>query len=624
MVFELGDDMTLKTIKIIFAIWLLIVSVGHAEKSPSWHYQKDQSWERTKSDFPESATPGPFLDRMVEIDAWAKQQDRDLYDNSNKPYLMAMMVQLEIDEAKAKETAIPAPIAYRREANAEPTTSWLQDLRGFALACLVAYIVYNIIRPKIGIESRNARGRKWAAWSGVLNSILLLNVFFSKPDAALLFPWIIAITVITPIAYAMGWIYESIRGKSRSDDDQSVSKPNPKESVESLDDFPSHNDLCTLDAQIYSHLSHDELSEKITRALEDSMRSTAPESKPREERTTVKKESRCDNEATCDPAAKWKTCDFDGSVPPPLTLWPGDLVIHLHPDILAEKAKISDFWEMADYSELILTSRAEDFPDGISIQIPSDGDPAGDPPNVWRVLTGDRVLLIGERPQGPIKFLVNFRECALVYWRYAEDELPTPMEALQDTEPSGSIAMKEKMRIAVAKIAAIGTPHEFSEDWSIRDPEQEGARVLKLDSEQTDLLKKHLTDSVSAALNRRNLSSEQIINMGAFLSLVERLPNHYKRDSALLKFTSKYDEDTSWLAVNISEEGLALDQGEVVRYDFGSDTHSKTVFKATTTRRPDYEMYFDLEEWLRNFTNHAEDSHVVFSIDSVLGEKANS
>jgi hypothetical protein len=469
LVFELGDDMTLKTIRIIFAIWLLIVSVGHAEKSPSWHYQKDQSWERTKSDFPESATPGPFLNRMVEIDAWAKEHDRELYDNSNKPYLMAMMVQQEIDEAKAKETAIPVPITYHQEANAKPTTSWLQDLRGFALACLVAYVVYNIIRPKTGIESRNARGRKWAAWSGVINSILLLNVFFSKPDAALLFPWIIAITVITPVAYALGWIYESIRGKSRSGGDQSVSKPIPEESVESLDDFPSHDDLCTLDAKIYSNLSQDELSEKITRALEDSVRSTAPESEPQEERTTVKKESRCDNEHTGDPAAKWKTCDFDGSVPPPLTLWPGDLVIHLHPDILGEKTKISDFWEMADYGELILTSRAEDFPDGISTRIPSDGDPASDPPNVWRVLAGDRVLLIGERPQGTIKFLVNFRECALVYWRYAKDELPTPMEALQDTEPSGSTAMKEKMRIAVAKITAMGTPHEFSEDWSIRE-----------------------------------------------------------------------------------------------------------------------------------------------------------
>jgi hypothetical protein len=29
--------------------------------------------------------------------------------------------------------------------------------------------------------------------------------------------------------------------------------------------------------------------------------------------------------------------------------------------------------------------------------------------------------------------------------------------------------MKEKMRIAVAKITAMGTPHEFSEDWSIRE-----------------------------------------------------------------------------------------------------------------------------------------------------------
>lgn len=164
---------------------------------------------------------------------------------------------------------------------------------------------------------------------------------------------------------------------------------------------------------------------------------------------------------------KWMVCAYDGSEPGLLAMFPGDLVIHLHPDLWGGKPEIPDFWEMADRAELLITSRSGDIPADVSEAMLSVGVPAADPPNVWRVWAGDRVVLIGERPQGRIHLLFDFRECALVYWRYGEGDLPLPMEAMLDTAPSGSAASGEAMRLAVSKIMAMGVPNEFSEDWAL-------------------------------------------------------------------------------------------------------------------------------------------------------------
>jgi hypothetical protein len=66
-----------------------------------------------------------------------------------------------------------------------------------------------------------------------------------------------------------------------------------------------------------------------------------------------------------------------------------------------------------------------------------------------------RVALVGERPQGRIHLLFDFQECALVHWRYGKDDLPPPMQAMQDTAPSGSAEKMEWMRLAVLKLASM-------------------------------------------------------------------------------------------------------------------------------------------------------------------------
>jgi hypothetical protein len=243
LVFELGDDMTLKTIKIIFAIWLLIVSIGYAEKSASWHYQKEQSWERTKSDFPASATSGLFLNRMVEIDEWAKRRDPELYSDSNKPYVIATMVQIEIDESKAKESAIAETMAYNEEAKVIPTSSWTRDLMFLALACFIAYIFYQIVRPAPGVDNPITRGRKWAAWSVAITTVLLLNLFFIKQDANTLGVWILAIGFTTPVAFVIGWIIGLFRYRKSKIE---LQQENPTDIV-GVKDLKSHSktDLLT-------------------------------------------------------------------------------------------------------------------------------------------------------------------------------------------------------------------------------------------------------------------------------------------------------------------------------------------------------------------------------------------
>jgi len=168
---------------------------------------------------------------------------------------------------------------------------------------------------------------------------------------------------------------------------------------------------------------------------------------------------------------KWMVCAFDGSESGLLTLFPGDLVMHLRPDLWGGgKPEIPDFWEMADPAELLISALASEFPEGVSPQMPNHRDLVGDPPNVWRVRAGDRVALVGERPglgEGMIHCLFDFRENALVHWRYGVGDLPSPMGALSDTAPSGSEIKVEWARLAVDKVTAMGVPNVFSDEWSL-------------------------------------------------------------------------------------------------------------------------------------------------------------
>lgn len=250
----------MRTTGIIFAIVLLATSLANAqENTREWYQEKEQSWARAKVDYPESAISGPFLNRMVEIDKWAKQNNPSLYKNSNKPYLMAQMVQREVDQARARQTvptvppqmpsptamptvSSPAPqpsyspalqqIAQSHKSNVDLSAIWLGAAIIVALTSAVAYLFLRVVRPKNGVKTAVALGRRWAAWAGFFATLGVMPQFFREFDANSLAIWILAIGFFTPGAFVIGWIIGKFRYRKST---IGLHQVNPPEIIEVKD-----------------------------------------------------------------------------------------------------------------------------------------------------------------------------------------------------------------------------------------------------------------------------------------------------------------------------------------------------------------------------------------------------
>jgi hypothetical protein len=95
---------TMKFLSILVAVaFLTSLQATARELSTEWYRQKDISWAQTKREYPLSAIPGPFKTRMLEVEAWAMENDPELYWNPNKPYILAAFVQAEINVEAKKE-----------------------------------------------------------------------------------------------------------------------------------------------------------------------------------------------------------------------------------------------------------------------------------------------------------------------------------------------------------------------------------------------------------------------------------------------------------------------------------------------------------------------------------------
>jgi hypothetical protein len=151
------------------------------------------------------------------------------------------------------------------------------------------------------------------------------------------------------------------------------------------------------------------------------------------------------------------------------------------------------------------------------------------------------------------------------------------------------------------------------------EPEEEdddGIPLLRFEPGQSRLIQDKLAAAVKSALKNRELSSPQMMKLGAFLWLVERLPEHHEKYTGQIELSCDHGEDgAGWTKVTISGDGLALDKGEIVRGEYGSDHPSKTVFRVSSTSASDYDLDFDLEEWLRDFVGDAGDTDVEFSVE---------
>jgi hypothetical protein len=147
------------------------------------------------------------------------------------------------------------------------------------------------------------------------------------------------------------------------------------------------------------------------------------------------------------------------------------------------------------------------------------------------------------------------------------------------------------------------------------EDDESGIPQLRFEPGEAFVVQGKLVNAIQAILQNRSLTSAQLMNLGAFLWLVERLPEHHIGYFGQIDLTSDHGDGAGWRSVTISEDGLALDEGEIIRGDCGTDHESKTVFRVSETCGSDSEPYFDLEEWLRYFANDAGDPDVEFSVD---------
>jgi len=162
--------------------------------------------------------------------------------------------------------------------------------------------------------------------------------------------------------------------------------------------------------------------------------------------------------------------------------------------------------------------------------------------------------------------------------------------------------------------------------WSAAHPADEaedddeepddGIPRLKFDDGECSLIQGKLMEAVRGAMKSRNLPAEDLMNLGAILWLLERLPVHLEEYTGILTLSSSHSEGSGWRTMTLSEEdGLSLEYGEIIRGDYGSDQFSKTIFKATPTRCANWEDSIGLEDWLCCFARDVAESDYALSVE---------
>ena len=180
------------------------------------------------------------------------------------------------------------------------------------------------------------------------------------------------------------------------------------------------------------------------------------------------------------PKITWLIGPVDGSFRGPFPLFAGDLLIHFGTEPLGRnQPTIRDLWQMSQESELWFAHKREDLPPGCQRQpfelgISEDDTGNGemmDAPNFWRVGTGDRLVLIGERAwleTGMCYLILESHQSALVYWTLEDGRMPMPEEALSAC-PSPEDALRLGWaQSAVAKLTTMGPAKTMATDGRIK------------------------------------------------------------------------------------------------------------------------------------------------------------
>ncbi len=113
-----------------------------------------------------------------------------------------------------------------------------------------------------------------------------------------------------------------------------------------------------------------------------------------------------------------------------------------------------------------------------------------------------------------------------------------------------------------------------------------------------------LATAALAALRRPGISGETVAALGAFLQMVERLPEHDENSATSLSFSDDTGEGAGHWEAAFDSEGVELWTGEIFRGPQGTDHETRIVFRVTADGCMAVD---DLADWLHNFARMAED-----------------
>jgi hypothetical protein len=136
------------------------------------------------------------------------------------------------------------------------------------------------------------------------------------------------------------------------------------------------------------------------------------------------------------------------------------------------------------------------------------------------------------------------------------------------------------------------------------DESDSGRPKLKLREENDFWLRNQLKRIILTALGRANLRAESVMNLGAILWLIEKLPVHYEEYMGSFRVTKIVGENSVTWEFRFDEEGLTLQTSEIMKGEWGNDFYSVDVLKLTPTSWNE-QLGADLDEWTDNFCKYA-------------------
>jgi hypothetical protein len=233
-------------------------------RSYEWNAEKERAWDILRTEFPEYTSTDWALKATYawirQWDAWAKVNDPELYDNPMKPLIYARRQKTAEISSAAKNEQQSAAEEERRKALTESIATtqqtklaqqvvangtssgdtersgltgsavgaiWLGSAIIFIITIGVAWGLHRIIRPRHGVISAAALGRKWAAWVVAILTITSLPSFFHRLNVDSFTLWAFGVVALGTLAFSFGWIIGlfKFRKKNGQESSPAISPP---------------------------------------------------------------------------------------------------------------------------------------------------------------------------------------------------------------------------------------------------------------------------------------------------------------------------------------------------------------------------------------------------------------